>query len=209
MTRLCETLVLGVTGSVAAAEAPVLIRKLRDEVCSDVHVILTRTARRFVSRRALELYAGRPVLRDLFDTAPGMRVAHVALAERANVVLVAPATANVLAKCAHGLCDDLLSTTLVATHAPVVLAPNMNQAMWTSRVVQRNVALVRELGHRVVEPAWGYEIADGLPSFGAMPPFRELQKALAEALASAAGGRNPERAPPAADVSSSGSTRPT
>jgi phosphopantothenoylcysteine decarboxylase/phosphopantothenate--cysteine ligase len=191
MTLLCDTLVLGVTGSIAAAEAPLLVRRLRDEVCRDVHVIVTPAARRFVSRRALELYSGQPVWSDLFDTTPSIRVAHVELAQRANLLLVAPATANLLAKCAHGLCDDLLSTTIVATRAPVVLAPNMNQAMWTSRVVRRNVALVRELGHFVVEPTWGYEIADGLPTFGTMPPFRELQKAMAEAL------------------SSSGSTRPT
>jgi phosphopantothenoylcysteine synthetase/decarboxylase len=188
VSRLCNTLVLGVTGSIAAAETPSLVRRLRDEVSRDVHVILTRAARRFVSRRALSLYSDHPVLCDLFDRSGEMRVPHVELARRADLLLVAPATANTLAKCAHGLCDDLLSTTIVACRAPVVLAPNMNEAMWTSPVVRRNVALLRELGHRVVEPTWGFEIADGLPTFGAMPPFGDLVKALEGALREARRG---------------------
>lgn len=192
MPLLCNTLVLGVSASIAAAETPSLVRRLRDGVTRDVHVILTRPARRFVSRRALELYSGHPVLCDMFDRAKGMRVAHVELARRADLLLVAPATANTLAKCAHGLCDDLLSTTIVACRAPVVLAPNMNEAMWTSPVVRRNVVLLRELGHRIVEPTWGVEIADGLPTFGAMPPFDELLKVLKGALSEARSGVGPE-----------------
>ncbi|XXY46122.1 flavoprotein [Sorangium sp. So ce269] len=182
MPLLCNSLVLGVTASIAAAEAPSLVRRLRDVVARDVFVILTRDARHFVSRRALELYSGHPVLCSTFDRAEGMRVPHVELARRAELMLVAPATAHTLAKCAHGLCDDLLSTTIVACQAPIVFAPNMNEAMWTSAVVRRNVDLLRDLGHHIVEPTWGFEIADGLPTFGAMPPFGGILKALEGAL---------------------------
>lgn len=192
MSLICNTLVLGVTASIAAAETPTLVRRLRGVVARDVYVILTRNARRFVSRRALELYSGHPVLCGSFDRAEGMRVPHVELARRADLLLVAPATANTLAKCAHGLCDDLLSTTIVACQAPIVIAPNMNEAMWTSLVVRRNVATLRELGHHIVEPTWGFEIADGLPTFGAMPPFDEVVKVLEGALREARRAAPPE-----------------
>jgi phosphopantothenoylcysteine decarboxylase / phosphopantothenate---cysteine ligase len=190
VTTRCKTLILGVTGSIAAAEAPSLVRRLRD-ISDDVHVILTRAARRFVSRRALAYYSGHPVLSDLFDQTPELRIPHVELARRADVLLVAPATASLLARCAHGLCDDLLSTTMVACRAPVIIAPNMNEAMWTSPVVQRNVTLVRELGHAVIEPTWGIEVADGLPSFGAMPPLAEILKAVQAVLETPRGEKAP------------------
>lgn len=182
MPKLCNTLVLGITGSVAAAEAPALIRRLRRDVARDVFVILSRAARKFVVPRALALHSGHPVLSGVFDEAEGMKVPHVELARRADLMLVAPATAHVLAKCAHGLCDDLLTTTVVACRAPVVFAPNMNDAMWSSPVVTRNVAMLRELGHCVIEPTLGFEVADGLPSFGAMPPFDHLVKTLRDML---------------------------
>lgn len=182
MPHLCDTLVLGVTGAVAAAETPGLVRRLRQEVARDVHVIVSRAARRFVAPRALALMSGHPVLSGVFDEAEGMRVPHVELARRADVLLVAPATAHVLARCAHGLCDDLLTTTIVARRAPVVFAPSMNDAMWDSAVVRRNVAMLRDLGHHVVEPAIGIEVADGSVSFGAMAPFAVLANALRQVL---------------------------
>ncbi|WP_437980261.1 flavoprotein [Sorangium sp. So ce117] len=182
MPPLCNTLVLGITGSVAAAEAPALIRHLRRELARDVFVILSRTARKFVVPRVVALHSGHPVLSDIFDEAETMKVPHVELARRADLLLVAPATAHVLAKCAHGLCDDLLTTTIVACRAPVVFAPNMNDAMWASPVVKRNVAMLRELGHHIIEPTWGFEVADGSPSFGAMPPFDNLVKTLGDLL---------------------------
>ena len=183
MPQLCTTLLLGVTGSIAAADTPALVRRLRRDVAPEVHVILTRAARRFVVPRAVALTSGHPVLSGVFDEAEGMSVPHIELARLARLILVAPATAHVLARCAHGLCDDLLTTTIVASRAPVVFAPNMNDAMWESPVVQRNVRILRELGHHVIEPTVGIEVADGVLSFGAMPPADELVKVLGEVLA--------------------------
>lgn len=179
----CDTLLIGVTGSVGVLTMPAYVRLFRQTLARDVHVMMSRAAQRFITPYSFELYTDHPVFCDTFDHSPDVKVPHIELARRADLFLIAPATANVIAKCAHGLCDDLISTTIVACTAPVVLVPSMNEVMWRSRVVTRNVAMVRELGHHVIDPREGFGIADMKPSFGAMPPFLELLEKVTEALA--------------------------
>jgi phosphopantothenoylcysteine synthetase/decarboxylase len=179
----CDTLVIAVTGSVGVLSMPAYVRLFRAALARDVYVIMSRSAQRFITPYSFALYTDHPVFCDTFEQHEGFKVPHIDLARRADLLLVAPATANILARCAHGICDDLISTTVVACQAPVVFVPSMNEIMWRSRVVQRNAALLRELGHHVIEPAMGFEIADNKPTFGAMPPFVEILEALTAILA--------------------------
>lgn len=162
-----RTVVLGVSGGIAAYKAPEIVRALK-AAGARVRVVLTRAAREFTTPLALQAVSGEPVGTDLFDLTQESRIGHIALADEADVVLVAPATANLLAKLAHGIADDLLGTVLLATRAPVVLAPAMNVHMLGNPVVQDNLRSLAERGHRIVEPdegllACGYEGRGRLP----------------------------------------------
>jgi phosphopantothenoylcysteine decarboxylase/phosphopantothenate--cysteine ligase len=183
-----------VTGGVAAYKAPEIVRALVKEGAR-VSVILTRYARRFVTRDALQAVTRGPVLSGLFEPAAmgdgpwfegsppsGFRYAHIGMAREADLILVAPATANLIAKLAHGLADDLLSTALVATRSPVLLAPAMNVGMWDQAAVQDNVSIVRGRGVRTVGPEEG-ELADGEWGVGRMAAIDAITRACLETLA--------------------------
>jgi phosphopantothenoylcysteine decarboxylase/phosphopantothenate--cysteine ligase len=178
----CETLVVGLTGSIATAEMPTYLRLLRQVFAQRIVVLMTASAQRFLLPEVAARFAGGPVLCDGFDASSGFAVPHIEIGRIADLVAVVPATANILAKAAHGLCDDLLSTTLVATRAPVVFFPAMNEVMWNNPVVQRNAGILRELGHRVVEPVKGLEIADLQETAGTVPPFGWLLRELRAAM---------------------------
>jgi phosphopantothenoylcysteine decarboxylase / phosphopantothenate---cysteine ligase len=160
-------LVLGVTGSIAAYKAVVLLRELTRRGAR-VTVCLTEHARRFVTDLTFRTLSGRPVLTDLFDPQSEEAVEHVALAERAAAVVVAPATANLVAKAAHGVADDFLTTLLLAARGPVLMAPAMDGAMWEHPAVGANVALLRQRGVTVMEPDAG-ALASGLSGKGRLP----------------------------------------
>jgi len=147
-------LILGVTGSIAAYKAAYLLRELRRQGAG-VSVCLTEAAARFVAPLTFRTLSGRPVLTDLFDPQSPEAVEHVALAERADAVLVAPATANLLAKAAHGIADDFLTTMLLAARGRVVMAPAMDGGMWLHPAVIANVSLLRQRGVTVLEPGIG------------------------------------------------------
>jgi len=153
-------LVLGVTGSIAAYKAAYLVRELR-RLGAGVTVVMTEHAMAFVAPLTFRTLSGRPVLSDLFDPHEPAAVEHVALAERADLVLVAPATANALARAALGLADDFLGTLLLAARAPVLFAPAMDGEMWHHPAVQGHVAGLRARGATVMEPGRG-ELASGL-----------------------------------------------
>ncbi len=155
MTRLQgRHIVLGVTGGIAAYKTPQLVRDLVSEG-ADVQTVLTRSAARFVGSASLQAVSGRPVRDDLWDAAAEAAMGHIELARWADAVLVAPATANFLAKLAHGLADDLLTTLCLAHDKPLALAPAMNQQMWLSAATQHNVTTLRERGHALLGPASG------------------------------------------------------
>ncbi len=171
-----KELILGVTGSIAAYKAVYLLRELT-RLGARVTVCLTEHARHFVGALTFRTLSGRPVLSDLFDPQSGEAVEHVALAERAHAVVVAPATANVIAKAAHGIADDFLTTLLLATRSPVLIAPAMDGGMWQHPAVVANVARLRERGVTVLEPDAG-ALASGLSGKGRLPEVDHIVEAL-------------------------------
>ena len=171
-------ILLGVTGGIAAYKAPLVLRLLQEEG-ADVRVVRTASAHRFVTDTTLRVLSGHPVHGDLFDTAPEFPVLHVGLAKWAELVLVAPATANLLGKMASAIADDLLSTLYLSTRAPVLLAPAMEEDMLEHPQVQANATRLRERGVGWIEPESGY-LASGASGRGRMAaPERILEAAVA------------------------------
>ena len=147
--------VLGVTGCIAAYKACEVLRELqRFEV--DVHVVMTSAATRFVGPMTFEALSRHPVFHDQWALGANSDIRHISLAEAADLLLVAPATANIVGKFARGIADDPLSTLYTATVAPTVIAPAMNANMFEHPAVQENLAILRSRGVRVVEPGSGY-----------------------------------------------------
>ncbi len=145
----------GVTGSIAAYKAADLTSKLV-QAGHDVHVVMTRSATELVRPRTFSALSRNPVHADLWDPAYAFQTEHIALAELPELVVIAPATANILGKVANGVADEILSTTLLAVTVPVLVAPAMNVHMYEHPAVQANMAKLREFGYRFVEPGSGY-----------------------------------------------------
>ena len=167
--------VLGVTGSIAAYKACELVRLLVKRG-DDVHVVMTEHARAFVTPLTFRTLSRNEVECDLFEDPRDWKPGHVSLAASADLVVVAPATANILAKMAHGIADDLLSSTLLATKAPVVVAPAMNDGMWENPATQANVAALAARGVRIVSPGVG-DLACGTSGAGRMAEPSEILSA--------------------------------
>ncbi len=167
---------LGVTGGIAAYKAPELVRRLVERGC-EVQVVMTRGAREFVGPLTFQAVSGRRVRDDLWDPAAEAAMGHIELARWADVVVVAPATANFMGTLAAGLGGDLLSTVCLATTAPIVLAPAMNQAMWANPAVQANRGLLEARGIRFLGPAAGDQ-ACGETGPGRMLEPTEIATAL-------------------------------
>ena len=159
-------IVLGVTGSIAAYKACELVR-LFVKGGDDVRVVMTRSACEFVTPLTFQTLSRNPVGAEQFALPAEWKPEHIAYAE-ADAVVVAPATANMIAKMAHGLADDLLSSTLLATRAPVFVAPAMNDGMWDNPATQANIAMLKARGITVIEPASG-ELACGTEGKGRFP----------------------------------------
>lgn len=147
--------VLGVTGGIAVYKACELLRLLQKRGI-DVFVVMTQNACRFVAPLTFETLSGHPVAVDTFDRPQTWEVEHIALAKRADLFLIAPATANIMGKMACGIADDMLSTTVMATRAPVLVAPAMNTGMWENAAVQQNVKTLRARGIEIVAPVSGH-----------------------------------------------------
>jgi phosphopantothenoylcysteine decarboxylase/phosphopantothenate--cysteine ligase len=180
MSLAGRELILGVTGSIAAYKAVYLLRELT-RLGVSVTVCLSEHAREFVGPLTFRTLSGRPVLTNLFDPQSQDAVEHVALAERADVIVVAPATANLLAKAAHGVADDFLTTLLLAARRPVVIAPAMDGGMWEHPAVVANVATLRARGVTVLEPDAG-ALASGLAGKGRFPEPEAIVEAIRRAL---------------------------
>ncbi|NMH59800.1 bifunctional phosphopantothenoylcysteine decarboxylase/phosphopantothenate--cysteine ligase CoaBC [Alteromonas ponticola] len=147
-------ILLGVTGGIAAYKAPDLVRKLTAQG-ANVRVVLTKGAAEFVSPMSLQAVSGNPVHHTLLDPAAEAAMGHIELAKWADLLLIAPATAHCMAKLAHGLADDLLTTLYLATTAKVVLAPAMNQQMWKAPSTQANLSILQQRGVAILGPADG------------------------------------------------------
>ncbi|MBN3526069.1 bifunctional phosphopantothenoylcysteine decarboxylase/phosphopantothenate--cysteine ligase CoaBC [Paenibacillus apiarius] len=149
-----KTIVLGVTGGIAAYKAAALCSKLKQEG-AEVHVIMTASATQFISELTFQTLSRQNVYTDTFDERDASVVSHIHLADHADLVLIAPATANVIGKMAHGLADDMLTTTVLATMAPILVAPAMNVHMYAHPAVQQNMDVLRQRGVMFIEPEEG------------------------------------------------------
>ncbi|HET7651360.1 MAG TPA: bifunctional phosphopantothenoylcysteine decarboxylase/phosphopantothenate--cysteine ligase CoaBC [Gammaproteobacteria bacterium] len=172
-------ILLGVTGGIAVYKSPDLVRRLR-EAGADVQVVMTAGAQQFVTPLTFQAVSGHPVRTELWDTAAEMAMGHIELARWADLILVAPATADFLARLAHGLANDLLTTLCLATEAPIVVAPAMNWAMWGNTATRHNVQRLGERGVRMLGPVAG-ELAEGETGIGRMLEPSEIVAALGSA----------------------------
>ncbi|MEX0937457.1 MAG: flavoprotein [Pirellulales bacterium] len=152
---MSRELIIGVSGGVAAYKTAALVSQLVQEG-HGVTVVMTKAARRFVGPATFEALSGRRVVRGMFSEAAHPLGAHIDLADRGELLCIAPATANVMAKAAHGLADDLLSTLLLSFDGPILLAPAMNTQMWEKPAVQRNLQQLRDDGVNIVDPESGW-----------------------------------------------------
>lgn len=176
-----KNIILGVTGGIAAYKCVDLASRLRKQG-ANVHVILTKGAQNFVTETAMREISGNPVITSMWQEIQQYNVEHIALAQLADVVLVVPATANIIAKCACGMADDMLTTTLLATKAPVFFAPAMNTNMYENAITQQNLHTLLERGCHIIEPAAGH-LACGTSGVGRMPEPQELVEILADFFA--------------------------
>ena len=149
-------IILGVAGGIAAYKSPEIVRRLKD-AGHEVRVVMTAAAEAFVTPLTFQAVSGEPVHRDLLDETAEAAMGHIELARWADVVLAAPATANLMARLAHGFADDLLTTLCLATPAPIVLAPAMNQRMWRAAATQANLDTLVERGVRIIGPDAGWQ----------------------------------------------------
>ena len=149
-----KTVVLGVTGSIAAYKIASLASKLV-KLHADVHVLMTQNATNFITPITFETLTGNKCLIDTFDRNFQFDVAHVSLAKKADVMLIAPASANVIGKIANGIADDMLTTTVMASTAPVLISPAMNTHMYENPIVQDNLQKLERFGHKIIAPAVG------------------------------------------------------
>jgi len=171
-----KTVILGVTGGIAAYKAAE-VASILVKSGAEVHVVMTEAATKFVTPLTFRTLSRNPVSVDMFSDPGEWNVRHVALAERADIVVVAPATANCVGKVACGIADDLLTTIIMATKAPVLFVPSMNQAMYENPVFRANLERLRALGYRAMEPGTGY-LACGAQGKGRMPEPEEIVREI-------------------------------
>lgn len=176
-----KTVLLGVTGGIAAYKAAALASALVKQR-ADVEVIMTHNATQFVTPLTFEQLTGHRTMVDTFDRNFSHQVEHISLAERTDLVIIAPATANVCAKLAHGLADDMLTTTVLACKCPKLIAPAMNTNMYENPVTQDNLEILRRYGWDVIEPASG-RLACGAVGKGKMPEPEDLLQHILRYLA--------------------------
>ena len=173
---MSRTILLGVTGSIAAYKAAELVR-LFVKNGDDVHVVMTPAAGEFVRPLTFQTLSRNPVEIDQFAAPAQWKPEHISLAECADLVVVAPATANTLAKMRFGIADNLLTATLLATRAPIAVAPAMNTGMWENPATQENLAALKARGVRVIEPGEG-ELACGVSGKGRMASPESIFEAV-------------------------------
>lgn len=175
-----KQVVLGVTGCIAAYKAAELVRQIV-RLGGQVQVIMTEHAREFVGPLTFQTLSANPVATGLFTLYEEREIGHIALAQRADLLVVAPATANCIGKVASGLADDMLSTVIMATRAPVLFAPAMNVHMWDNPVVQNNILTLKNMGYHIIDPAVG-ELACGEQGAGRLADPEDIVDAVAGIL---------------------------
>jgi phosphopantothenoylcysteine decarboxylase/phosphopantothenate--cysteine ligase len=177
-----KVIVLGISGGIAAYKAAELAR-LFVKAEAEVHVVMTAHAQEFITPLTFQSLTGNPVHTDLFSLYQEKEIGHISLADRADLLVIAPATANIVGKVANGLADDLLSTTIMATKAPVLFAPAMNVNMWENPFYQKNQRTLREAGYHFLDPVSGL-LACGWVGKGKLPEPQDIFFACQKLLAS-------------------------
>ncbi len=167
-----KKVVLGVTGGIAAYKAAELVRLLVKEG-AEVHVVMTENAQKFLTPLTFQTLSGNPVITDPFALINHSQIGHIALADLAELVVILPATANIIGKMAHGIADDFLSTMVMATKAPVLIVPSMNVHMWENQALQENLKILLERGYHLIEPGEG-ELACHWYGKGRLPELNEV-----------------------------------
>lgn len=180
-----KSILLGVTGGIAAYKAADLCSMLVKQGCS-VNTIMTANATEFISPIVFENLSGNRTATEMFDRNHPHQVEHIALSDRAELVVIAPATANIIAKLAHGLADDMLSTTVLACNCPKLIAPAMNTKMYENPVTQKNLDILRSFGWHVIEPASG-RLACGTIGKGKLVPVEEIAEAIEKVVSGCPG----------------------
>lgn len=182
MNQKKQKIVLGVCGGIAAYKACELTRLF---VKNDfqVQVMMSRSAKEFVTPLTFQTLTGKPVAHDLFDLTQESEIGHITLADSADVIVIAPATADVMAKAAHGICDNLINTVLLATKAPVVFAPSMNVNMLSHPATQNNMKLLQERGAHFIDAEEG-ELACGWTGQGRLAEPTRIFEFVKELLGS-------------------------
>ena len=175
------SIVLGVTGSIAAYRAADLASQLTKRG-ADVRVVMTADAREFITPLTLQVLSRHPVTTSLFDEKEGWHPGHIELADRANLLLVAPASANTIAKLSLGMADDALTAIALATRAPILIAPAMNGKMWTHPATEQHVATLRSRGVKFIGPEEGL-LACGYEGIGRLWPVEGIVERAMELLA--------------------------
>lgn len=175
-----KNIILGVTGSIAIYKACDILRRLKKEGYS-VTVVLTAEAEEFIKPVLFQSLSGNKVYRGLFDEPDSWDIEHISLAEKAGLVLIAPATANIIAKVACGICDDLLTCVCCAATAPVLIAPAMNENMYKNRITQGNIKKLKSVGYKFVEPRHG-RLACGKEGMGCLAEVEAIIKEVKKIL---------------------------
>jgi phosphopantothenoylcysteine decarboxylase/phosphopantothenate--cysteine ligase len=165
-------IILGVSGGIAAYKSVELLREMTKKG-ANVHVVMTKNAQQFVTPLTFQTLSGNPVLSDMFRLLEGSKIGHVTLADIADLMVIAPATANILGKIANGIADDFLTTMVMATTVPVLFAPSMNVNMWHSNFVQNNVERLKAHGYQFVDPIEG-DLACGSVGKGKLADIEEI-----------------------------------
>ncbi len=172
--------VLGITAGIAAYKAAELVRLLAKEEV-DVHVVMTQNAQKFIAPLTFQTLSGNPVVSDPFVLLDEAQIGHIALADLAELVVIIPATANIIGKIANGIADDFLSTMVMATKAPVLFVPSMNVNMWENKTLQKNIQILIERGYHLLDPGEG-ELACHWYGKGRLPELNEVVEKMEDLL---------------------------
>lgn len=184
-----KRITLLISGSIAAYKSAEIARECIKRGAT-VQVAMTESATKFITPLTLQTLTGNPVMVDMFDPQQESEIGHIALADKADVILVAPATANIIAKTAHGMSDSVVAAVLLATKSPIVMAPAMNVNMWENPITQSNVKLLKEHGMRFIEPEEG-ELACGWFGSGRLAETETIVSSIADLLGQKTASNSP------------------
>ena len=165
-------IVVGITGGIAAYKACGIVSYLKQQG-ANIDIIMTKNACNFITPLTLETLSKNKVIVDMFERPDYINVKHISLARKADLFLIVPATANIIGKVANGIADDMLSTTIMATKAPVIFAPAMNNGMYENKIVQYNLEKLKKYGYKIIEPSIGH-LACGYEAKGKLPKNEEI-----------------------------------